>query len=48
MKDDDDLRLEPELDEQNTLAAAGSGASVPTGDGFGYMSPNAFKKKKKK
>ena len=36
-----------DLDEQNSLASAGSGASVTTGNGIGYMSPNAFKKKKK-
>tara|TARA_Y100001963_G_scaffold159952_1_gene266453 strand:- start:5004 stop:5510 length:507 start_codon:yes stop_codon:yes gene_type:complete len=33
--------------EQNTLAAAGSGASVSTGNSDGYMTPNAFAKKGK-
>ena len=37
-----------EIDEVNTLAGAGSGASVSAGPGFGYMTPNAFKKKRKK
>ena len=43
---------EEELEEQNSLAAAGSGVSAPSGSGFGYMTPKAFKgnsrKKRKK
>ena len=38
---------DPAIDEQNTLAA-NSGNSVTTGDGMGYMSPNAFGRKRKK
>ena len=41
---DDDLRLEPELDEANTT---GTGASFTAGTGAGYMTPKAFKKKRK-
>ena len=43
--DDDDLRLEPELDEQNSLGGAGSGNSFTAGDGMDYATPKAFKKK---
>ena len=32
---------------ENTLATAGSGVSAPSGPGFEYMTPNAFKKKGK-
>ena len=37
----------PELDEQNSLGAAGSGMEVTTGDGMGYMQPQSFAKKGK-
>ena len=36
-----------EIGEQNTLAAAGSGTSFTPGKGMGYMTPKAFKKKRK-
>ena len=36
-----------ELDEQNSLGAAGSGMEVTTGDGMGYMQPQSFAKKGK-
>ena len=43
-----DYKGEEDLEEQNSLAAAGSGASFTPGAGEGYMSPNAFNKKKLK
>ena len=39
---------DPTMDEQNSLGAAGSGASVTTGQGIGYMGPKAFYRKNKK
>ena len=36
-------KSEQPVDEQNSLAAAGSGAEVNTGPGIGYMTPNAFR-----
>ena len=41
------LDSEEELDEQNSLGAAGSGMEVTTGDGMGYMQPQSFAKKGK-
>ena len=38
---------DPIMDEQNTLAAAGSGTSFTSGKGMGYMSPISLKKKRK-
>ena len=38
---------DPVMDEQNTLAAAGSGTSFTSGKGMGYMSPKTFNKKRK-
>jgi hypothetical protein len=44
-----DIRIDHDYyTEQNTIAAASSGASVTTGDGMGYMSSNTFGKKRKK
>ena len=43
----DFLDSEDELDEQNSLGAAGSGMEVTTGDGMGYMQPQSFAKKGK-
>ena len=43
----DFLDSEEELDEQNSLGAAGSGMEVTTGDGMGYMQPQSFAKKGK-
>jgi len=40
--------IQTELNEMNSLGAAGSGASFTPGQGMGYMTPNAFKKKRKK
>ena len=42
---DDDLKLEPELDEASTT---GGGTSFQAGAGAGYATPYAFKKKRKK
>ena len=41
------FREDEELDEQNSLGAAGSGMEVTTGDGMGYMQPQSFAKKGK-
>ena len=41
---DDDLKLEPELDEASTT---GGGTSFQAGAGAGYATPYAFKKKRK-
>jgi hypothetical protein len=47
--DPGDIRIDHDYyTEQNTIAAASSGASVTTGDGMGYMSSNTFGKKRKK
>ena len=44
-EDSEELFHKEDLDEMNTT---GSGASFNAGSGEGYMTPNAFKKKKKK
>ena len=44
-KDSEELFHKEDLDEMNTT---GGGASFNAGSGEGYMTPNAFKKKKKK
>ena len=36
------------LEEMNTLASAGSGATFTAGDGEAYATPHAFKKKRKR
>jgi hypothetical protein len=46
--DVNDFNSERDLEEMNSLASAGSGASVTTGDGMGYMSPKIFGNDKKK
>ena len=38
---------DPVIDEQNSLGAAGSGASFTPGNGMGFMSPKIFKRKNK-
>ena len=43
----DFLDSEDELDEQNSLGAAGSGMEVTTDDGMGYLQPQSFAKKGK-
>ena len=44
-EDSEELFHKEDLDEMSTL---GTGASFNAGSGEGYMTPNAFKKKKKK
>jgi len=44
-EDSEELFHKEDLDEMNTT---GTGASFNAGSGAGYMTPNAFKKKKKK
>ena len=40
--------IKTELEEANSLGASGAGASYTPGEGIGYMTPFAFKKKRKK
>ena len=40
--------IKAELEEANTLGASGAGTSYTPGEGIGYMTPFAFKKKRKK
>ena len=40
--------IKVELEEANTLGASGAGTSYTPGEGIGYMTPFAFKKKRKK
>lgn len=40
--------IKTELEESNSLGSAGAGSSFTPGEGMGYMTPFAFKKKRKK
>ena len=40
--------IRTELGEVNSLGASGAGTSYTPGEGIGYMTPFAFKKKRKK
>jgi hypothetical protein len=40
--------IKTELEEVNSLGASGAGTSYTPGEGIGYMTPFAFKKKRKK
>ena len=44
--DDSMVNTPEDMDEQNSLGAAGSGASFKAGKGIGYMSPMAFSSRK--
>jgi len=39
--------IKTELEEANSLGASGTGTSFNAGVGMGYMTPYAFKKKRK-
>ena len=40
--------IKTELEEANSIGSAGAGSSFNSGEGMGYMTPFAFKKKRKK